>query len=151
MSRFVVVDASLAVKWVLLEDGSVEAAKLLEHWGRRRIKPIAPALFVYEVTNILHRQVVEKKLLYEEASKGLTKMFSMGVLLRLSLHQLVSIRAMELARQFNLPATYDAHYLALAEIEGCACWTADKRLLNAVKGKISWVRSLDDYVLSDDE
>ena len=58
---------------------------------------------------------------------------------------------MEFANQFKLLATYDAHYLALAEIEGCECWTADKRLLNAVKGKISWVRSLDDYVLSDND
>lgn len=68
MNKVVVVDASVAIKWVLLEDGSDVAARLLGQWDRERIKPIAPALFVYEVTNILYRQVVVKKLIYEEAS-----------------------------------------------------------------------------------
>jgi hypothetical protein len=36
--------------------------------------------------------------------------------------------------QFSLPATYDAHYLALAERENCEFWTADTRLFNAIKG-----------------
>lgn len=81
---------------------------------------------------------------YVEASKGLAKIFSVGISLHLSSLDVVSTRAMELSHQFNLPATYDAHYLALAEIEGCECWTADKRLWNAVKGKLAWVRSLDE-------
>lgn len=54
---------------------------------------------------------------------------------------------MELAHQFNLPATYDPHYLALAEREGCEYWTADARLWNTVKGKLAWVRWLGDYQL----
>ena len=39
----------------------------------------------------------------------------------------------------------DAHYLALAERENCEFWTADTRLLNALKGNLPWVRKLEDY------
>ncbi len=49
---------------------------------------------------------------------------------------------MELAHQYGLPAAYDAHYLALAEREGCEYWTTDERLWNAVKAQLPWVRWL---------
>lgn len=39
---------------------------------------------------------------------------------------------MQLARQFNLPAAYDAHYLALAERLEAELWTLDRKLFNAV-------------------
>jgi predicted nucleic acid-binding protein len=54
-------------------------------------------------------------------------------------------RAWELARHFDRPAAYDAHYLALAEMEGCPLWTADGRLFNAVRHELDWVNWLGDY------
>jgi predicted nucleic acid-binding protein len=39
----------------------------------------------------------------------------------------------------------DAHYLALAEQQNCEYWTADTRLWNTVRGKLSWIRWLGDY------
>ena len=57
------------------------------------------------------------------------------------LHQ----RAWELARYFGLPAAYDAHYLALAEMADCAFWTADKRLFDAVHEELGWVNWLGNY------
>jgi predicted nucleic acid-binding protein len=62
MSDVVVVDASLAIKWVLLEHDSNTAIMLLNTWTSEGRGIIAPALFTYEVTNILHRQVVTNKL-----------------------------------------------------------------------------------------
>jgi predicted nucleic acid-binding protein len=49
-------------------------------------------------------------------------------------------RAFELAERLNRPATYDSHYLALAEYLGCEFWTADERLVNAAHSTFSWVR-----------
>ena len=144
MSNVVVVDASLALKWVLAEPDSNTAVILLNKWTDKGISVIAPALFTYEVTNILYRQVVAGKLTYEEAKQGLIELFSIGVLLKFSLYEDISIQAMEFAHQLKLPATYDAHYLALALDENCECWTADKRLWNIVKGKFSWVRWFSD-------
>jgi len=145
MSNVVVVDASLALKWVLAEPDSNTAVILLNKWTDKGISVIAPALFTYQVTNILYRQVVAGKLTYGEAKQGLIDLFSIGVLLKFSLYEDISIQAMEFAHQLKLPATYDAHYLALALDENCECWTADKRLWNIVKGKFSWVRWFSDY------
>jgi len=133
-SRVVVVDASLALKWVLPESDSDVATALLFHWNANGINLIAPCLFAYEITNILHRQIVTGKLTYEEAVRLLRKVFSSGVPLDFSQYEGISTKAMEFANSFRLPATYDAHYLALAEREQCEYWTADARLLNGLRG-----------------
>lgn len=52
---------------------------------------------------------------------------------------------MDFASRFAQPAAYDAHYLALAEREGCEYWTADQRLWNTVKAALPWVRWLGNY------
>ena len=145
MTDSVVVDASLALKWVLSEADSNTAITLLQSWNTDNIEIIAPALFTYEATNILYRQVVTNKLSYEEVSKLLTKLLSIGILLNFVQHREISIRAMELAHRFGLHAAYDAHYLALAEHEKCEYWTADSRLCNAVTDKLPWVHQLGEY------
>lgn len=145
MTDVVVVDASLALKWVLPEADSSTAISLLQSWNTSNIEIIAPALFTYEATNILYRQVVTHKLSYEEVSKLLTKLLSIGILLNFVQHREISLRAMNLAYRFGLHAAYDAHYLALAEQEKCEYWTADSRLCNAVKAKLPWVRQLSEY------
>ncbi len=145
MTDVVVVDASLALKWVLSESDSGTAITLLRRWNTDNTEVIAPALFTYEATNILYREVVAGKLTYDETKKLLTKLFSIGILLNFAQHKEISIRAMEIAHRFGLPAAYDAHYLALAEYEKCEYWTADTRLWNAVGSKFPWVRRLDEY------
>ena len=53
------------------------------------------------------------------------------------------LRAREIAMQYNLPATYDAHYLALAEWMDVDLWTADMRLVNSLKPfKVKWVKGV---------
>jgi predicted nucleic acid-binding protein len=145
MSDVVVVDASLALKWVLSEADSNTAIALLQRWNTANMEIIAPALFTYEATNILYRQVVTHKLSYEEVKKLLTKLLSIGILLNFAQHREISIRAMELSHRFGLHAAYDAHYLALAEHEKCEYWTADSRLCNAVRDKLPWVHQLSEY------
>ena len=142
MSDVVVVDANLALKWVLLEEDSTMSMGLLDKWTDERKKIMAPALFTYEVSNILHRQALTGKLTYDEALRGLSKLFSLGILLNFSWYEELSVRAIEFARRFHLPATYDAHYLALAHREQCEFWTADARLWNAVKSELNWVHLL---------
>lgn len=145
MKDAVVVDASLALKWVLDEQDSFAAVHLLNSWTDQGTKLIAPALFTYEVANTLHRQAIKGKITYDEAKQGLADIYSTGILLTFLRYEDTSALAMELAHDFHLPATYDAHYLALAQDEGCEYWTADTRLWNAVKGKLSWVRWFSDY------
>jgi predicted nucleic acid-binding protein len=145
MTDTVVVDASLALKWVLSEADSSIAITLLQKWNTEKIEVIVPALFTYEATNILYRQVVTGKLTFAEAKKLLTKLFSIGIVLNFVHYKDISMQAMEFAHRFGLPAAYDEHYLALAEREQCEYWTADSRLWNAMGGKLTWVRRLSDH------
>ena len=52
------------------------------------------------------------------------------------LHQ----EALKMANLYNISATYDAHYLALAERLQVELWTADRRLFNSVSKSLSWVK-----------
>ena len=57
-----VIDASIAVKWVVEEDGTPEALAL-----RQRAKLIAPELLVAECANILWKKVQRNELVKQEA------------------------------------------------------------------------------------
>ena len=61
MNTFVI-HASIAVKWVVDEDGTPEALAL-----RQKAKLIAPELLVAECANILWKKVQRDELLKEEA------------------------------------------------------------------------------------
>lgn len=145
MRNKVVVDTSIVIKWVLNEPDSAMALALLNEWSANGVAICAPALLIYELTNALYQHMRKNDETLDEAKQALVDAFVVELELDPSLDIAMSMRAMELAQQHKLPATYDPHYLALAERENCECWTADKRLWNAVKGKLSWVRWFDEY------
>jgi predicted nucleic acid-binding protein len=140
----VVVDASLALKWIQQEPYSDEASELLENWQQQRRRLTAPSLFAYEATNALGKRVKRGQLTAEVAKERLTSLLENGPALE---HDVaLNLRALEIMQQFSLPSAYDAHYLALAESRQCECWTADERLWNSVKGGIPWVRWVGQHV-----
>ncbi len=67
----VVVDASVAVKWVLEEPHTSEATALLAEWEEGGVEILAPALLSYEVSNALFKRVRRGELTIEEAKTGL--------------------------------------------------------------------------------
>lgn len=145
MSAKVVVDTSIALKWALVEDDSPLALALAREWNAQGLMMIAPTLLAYEVANTLRQKVRAGKMTADEARDALARVLSGGLVLdkQDQAQQAVqSERALALANQLDLSATYDAHYLALAEREGCEYWTADERLWNAVKSHLPWVRWL---------
>src|SRR5260370_16793931 len=107
MSDIVVVDASLALKWVLSEPDSSAAVTLLAKWNTENTEVVAPALFAYEATNILYRQVVTGKLTYDETKKLLIKLFSIGIVLYFSPSTHISTQATHFCHRFGLPSAYD--------------------------------------------
>lgn len=141
----VVVDTSIAIKWVLNEPDSSTAFALLSTWTRQGMVILAPVLLAYETTNVLHHRIRSGKISFEDAEQGLKEVIFAVFVFDFEEEPDFSIRAVKLAGQFGLPAAYDAHYLALAEREDCELWTADMRMWNATKGKLPWVRWLGDY------
>ena len=120
-----VIDTSVAIKWVVEEEGSVAATALLDVGHGFR----APDLLMPECANILWKKVRRGEVTPEEA--GL-----MAELLQRAALELVPTRplmpmALRLAVELDHPA-YDAVYLALALERGCPFVTADGRLVRAV-------------------
>lgn len=104
---------------------------------------IAPCLMLTEVANAFYKRVVRGEMSMEAATGAMDVVLGFGVEIReeLGLHS----RAMELSRELGRPAAYDGHYLALAEFLGCDLWTGDRRLYNAVKSRLSWVKWVGEY------
>ena len=119
MSRFVV-DASVAIKTLITEDGSAEADSLF-----REHSLIAPDLIVPECANIIWKKVRRGQLSRESATLvgESLKNLNVGIYATLSL----APTAVSLAIRLDHPA-YDLFYLALALIERCAFVTADETL-----------------------
>lgn len=139
----VCVDASLVLKLVLAEEYSDKVESLWTEWIEKEIHIFAPSLLAFEVTSVIRNHVYRGNLTEEEGEMAFEAVFALGINFKYPemLHQ----KAWELAKQFNRPTAYDTHYLALALIEDCEFWTADKRLYNAVGGTLSWVKWVGDY------
>ena len=138
MSGLVVVDASLAFKWLVSEENSDKARALSRSWADEGIQAAAPYLMPVEVTNVLHRRVARGDLSVEDAIRLLGHLLASGIELRdvPDLH----VRTLQLVGQLRPGAVYDAHYLALANILGCEFWTADERFYRAAELVIPNVR-----------
>ncbi len=141
MSGFVVVDASLAVKWLVKEIHTEKAVALARSWASSDVQPAAPYLMPVEVANALHRRVVRGELSSDAAILLLDGLLESGIELRepFGLHR----KAVELAGRLKQDAVYDAHYLALAVALECELWTADERFYRAAAPAfgVRWVGS----------
>ena len=138
MSGSVVVDASLAVKWLVEEDDSDKAHAILQSWVAQDITRIAPYLMPFEVANVLHRRVLRGELSVGDCTRMIARLLESS--LELQQPPGLHVRALQLASQLNQSAAYDAHYLALSESVGCDLWTADERFYRAVSLGINNVR-----------
>ncbi len=140
MNGYVVVDASLACKWLVKEKHTAEANALGRLWNNQGTRIAAPYLMPVEVTNALHQRVRRGELTLPAATQRLESLLSAG----LELYQPPRLygRALELASQLRQDAAYDAHYLDLAEALGCELWTADEKFYRAaspVVRRVRWV------------
>ncbi len=91
-----------------------------------------------ELASALYKRMRRGDLALADADAALESFLRLSV--DLVSTALLSRTALRLAYRFGLKAPYDAHYLALAEREGCELWTADERLWNGVRRELSWVR-----------
>jgi predicted nucleic acid-binding protein len=137
-------DSSVAVKWILDEERTDQARALLAATMSAGELIVAPPLMPIEVTNILRQRM------------RATERFSLARVLSLladferfpfeihdppGLHRL----ALVLADHAGLPAAYDAHSLALAQMFACTLWTDDRRLVQAAGRDAPAVRLIEEY------
>lgn len=139
-SSVVCVGASLTLKLIFPEPDSDDANRLWENWLSTGTVIIAPTLWAYEVTSFIlnhtRRGLLDPDL--EQEAIINVHMLPVRLMAPRGLHQ----RAWQFARQFDRPAAYDAHYLALSEMADALFWTADQPLYLAVHSKLCRVRHL---------
>jgi predicted nucleic acid-binding protein len=116
-----VIDASVAIKWVVTEPGTPEALVLL-----RYPYPIAPELLFAECANILWKKVRRREL-SPGAAMIAARSLSKSKIRLVPLRRLLP-SATGLALQLDHPA-YDCTYLALALRRKYRFVTADDRLV----------------------
>ena len=143
MNGHVVVDASLAFKWLVKEERSDEARSVARSWEGRGVRTAAPHFMPVEVATALHRRVTESELSVEEAVELVEVLLASGI----ELHDPPDLygRAIELASLLSQGAVYDAHYLALAETLDCELWTADEKFFRAASPagrNVRWIGEL---------
>lgn len=118
----VVVDASVAIKWVLDEPGSDQAAALLSQ------DLIAPSFFGLECAAVLWKVWRRGEIQERQARTKLSQLLEGGVRLR----EADFADALSLAIELDHPV-YDCLYLALARGEGARLATADLRFAAKVE------------------
>ena len=125
-----VIDASVACKWVLEEPDS-ELAKTLLLSGK---KLIAPAIILAETANVFSRRSRMGEMSQAQASNALAGVRVMINYLE-PLDTLIDV-ALDLSIRMSHPI-YDCLYLALAQLRDCMMVTADKKLADrAIKTKL---------------
>ena len=122
----VVIDASVAAKWIFPEADSDRAAELRSPDNDF----IAPSLIVAEIGNAICKAVLRKEVDAQDATDMLR--IAVAHFARIVPLDELGIRATELAIELRHPV-YDCFYLALAERERAPLVTADSRLLAAAK------------------
>lgn len=114
-----VIDASVAAKWLVPEEGSDLAVALLE------AELLAPDLLFAEVANILWKKQARSEM---DAATALAAGRWLAQV-PFAVHDCATLMpaALELSLRLRHPA-YDCFYLALAIREGCSLITADRKL-----------------------
>lgn len=144
----VVIDASVVLKWYLLDEILEEKAlALLENYYRDRIVLLAPELLAYELANGLVLAASRGRIPHEVVLDALKGFWSLRIKL-VDAGQIYE-RLPYLCRTHQLTA-YDASYVATAEIENAVLITADEKLHRAVKAGSGTAIRLGDLKIHDD-
>ena len=145
MNNVVVLDASLAIMWAIPEQYTTSALILAEQWLHNKTHLLAPCLLLTEITNAIYKRVLRNEINMVSAHKALNIILEFNI--ELLEESGLSHRSMELAHSLKMPATYDAHYLALAEKYNCNLWTGDKKLYNSAKSSLNWIKWIGNFNL----
>ncbi|MBU0505847.1 MAG: type II toxin-antitoxin system VapC family toxin [bacterium] len=128
----IVIDSSVIIKCFFYEQGSEEAKKLV-----RQEHLCAPDLLLYEFTNYLGRQ---KDLSLKNKQELLDIFYGFKIEFFI-LPEKGFKRVIELCTEYNI-TSYDASFIALAEVLKTQVVTADKKLINTIGKSCNIMKSL---------
>jgi predicted nucleic acid-binding protein len=125
----IVLDASVALKWIFGEEGGGEEARLYKEGHVTGKEPVAvPSLFFYEIANVL---ATKTSLSTKDAAEAFSLMWNFDLeVFSIGLDEF--LEGIILSRQCGI-TLYDAAYVVLAKRIGCPFVTSDRRLYEKVK------------------
>ena len=117
---------------MLVSDASLAVELSLDRVGEQAVSAlgelIAPPLLWSEVPSVLHELAFRGEISQELAEQALQRFLEGTLRIVERRPDGLARRAWQLAAQFGWAKTYDAEYLATAELLGCKLVTVDARL-----------------------
>lgn len=140
--RRVVLDASVVLKWYLVdEENGRKALDLLFQYVSNELEILAPSLLEYEVVNGLFVAQKRGRIKDEKLLTAIEGFIDLEIkLINLSTFHSKLMRFFKVYHR----SVYDASYLAIADTEGVMMITSDAGLYNTVKKDLKWVKWLGD-------
>lgn len=134
----VVVDASIAVNFLLTQAYSVEAERCLERWKSVGEMLYALGHWYAEVVSALQFAVYQRKLNSQDAQTLVDVLPELGVQVVQPPADLLKA-SLRWAERLGQNKAYDAQYVALAEQLKAELWSADQRLVHALQSQgVNW-------------
>lgn len=139
----IVIDASVALKWVLNDEEHIaEASQILLDVQAGGLEIFAPDLLCYEFSNVLWVAARQARLTPQNTRAAVRFFQQLGI----QYQPLDAFWGLALDIAFQYQRTfYDSVYIALAQQLGVWCFTGDRRLYNALHPHLNFVRWIGDY------
>jgi len=119
----IVVDANVAIKWVVQQTHFERALQLVEHGDEL----LVPGMFVAEIASTLWSYVRAKQISGEQARIGVSSIMKQISFVERDVN--LAEDALRMGLELNY-APYDCFYVVLAMRRGAPFVTADRRLIN---------------------
>ena len=134
-----VLDSSVAFKWVVPEVYSDKAIRLRDAARKAVHDLLAPDIFFRELAHSLTRAERQKRIPFSGAATLLLDILTTPPVIVSA--DLLLLRACAISSQARI-GFYDCLYVALAEREGCELVTADDRLIKNLQSQFSFILAL---------
>jgi predicted nucleic acid-binding protein len=125
-----VLDASVTMTWCFSDEAAPETDDLLQQLAI--LGAVVPALWHFEVANILATAIRRKRISADEARAFLKKLDSLTIVVEQRARPITGSDLLPLVLQYGLTA-YDAAYLELAKRSNFAIATLDRQLIAAAQ------------------
>jgi predicted nucleic acid-binding protein len=134
-----VLDSSVAFKWLVAEVDTTKALKLRDDFHCGVLELIAPDILLIEATHALTRAERQKRVAPAQGALLIKDLLTHRPLLHAYLPLLP--RAYEISSTMRVGA-YDCLYIALAERESCDLVTADDKLVKNLQRSFPFIIAL---------
>jgi predicted nucleic acid-binding protein len=131
-----VLDASVALRWVLSDDFTQKAISLRGQYQQKALDLISPDIYIDEVASALTKAERQKSILVGEAASLYAKIMNTPPIFHSRLPLIP--RAIDISSQTR-SSFYDCLYVALAEQEGCELVTVDAKLIRNLQSRFPFI------------